>query len=181
MKFDKRLIFSLVTLAGTLITLEILLQIACLIFPKQTYPLWPNPVIQDQRLGYRPNPAHPEHDQRGFRNKFVPVAADIVALGDSQTYGVDVSLDRAWPHQLADLAKLQVYSMAYGGYGPVHSLFLFEEAKKLHPRLIIETFYAGNDLYDSYSIVYDRQQYVELKSTEEKILSAIQTLEHEKR
>ena len=45
--------------------------------------------------------------------------------------------------------------MAWGGWGPVHSLILLDEAISLHPKIIIEAFYAGNDLFDAFNIVYN--------------------------
>jgi hypothetical protein len=70
-----------------------------------------------------------------------------------------------------------VYSMAYGGYGPVHSLLLWSEAADLHPRIVIEAFYAGNDLFDSFDVVYSRKQLPELKSTEDGIQQQVQDAE----
>src|SRR5262245_21640969 len=84
--------------------------------------------MPDGRLGHRPNPVHPGHDHKGFRNLEVPAKADIVALGDSQTYGTGVVPENAWPRQLESMIESTVYSMAYGGYGPTHSLILWEEA-----------------------------------------------------
>src|SRR5262249_10577518 len=57
-----------------------------------------------------------------------------------------------------------VYSMAYGGYGPPHSLLLWPEAVALAPKIIIEAFYAGNDLFDSFDLVYNHGQLPALKS-----------------
>ncbi|MFH1202550.1 MAG: hypothetical protein V1674_06650 [Candidatus Omnitrophota bacterium] len=162
MRFRKKLVFSLSVLITVIAILEIFLRVTCLVFPKEIYHIFPN---------------HPEHDRKGFRNEFVPVTADIVAFGDSQTYGTGAPRDKAWPRQLADMAKLQVYSIAQGGYGPVHSLLLFEEAKTFKPKLIIEAFYAGNDLYDSYSIVYYEGKCSELKSNDKQLFDSIQSLE----
>jgi hypothetical protein len=54
---------------------------------------WVPPMtIPDARLGHRLNPAYPGHDVRGWRNQVPLDAADIVALGDSQTYGLGVSV-----------------------------------------------------------------------------------------
>jgi hypothetical protein len=44
--------------------------------------------------------------------------------------------------------------MAVGSYGPAHCLPLFDEAAALRPRVIVATYYFGNDLFDSYSLVY---------------------------
>ena len=47
--------------------------------------------IDDPDLVNRPNPKFPGHDRRGFRNPVALAKADIVALGDSQTYGTNVA------------------------------------------------------------------------------------------
>jgi len=178
MKIAKIIVFLFVAILGSLIISEILLHIISYAFPKQSYQIWPKPVVEDRELMYRPNPGHPEHDKNGFRNKCVPAAADIVALGDSQTYGVTVKREYAWPHQLALFTDFTVYNMAYGGYGPVHSLILFDEAAAFNPKLIIYAFYSGNDLCDSYRLVYGLSQQMELKSKDERTLRAIQALEN---
>jgi hypothetical protein len=62
-------------------------------------------------LGEGPN------DLLGFRNRGVPNVADVVVLGDSQTYGNNAVLDENWPSQLAGLLKARratVYNMALG-------------------------------------------------------------------
>ncbi len=134
-------------------------------------------TIPDDRLGYRPNPKYPGHDTKGFRNQKHLIKADIVALGDSQTYGTGVDSEEAWPRQLEFLTANVVYNMAYGGYGPVHSLILWDEAIALEPKIIIEAFYAGNDLYDSFRIVYNRGQHPELKSSDVLLQESIQKAE----
>jgi len=78
-----------------------------------------------------------------------------VALGDSQTYGSGVDQDQAWPQVLEKLSGLTVYSMAYPGCGPAHESILLEEALALQPRIIIASLYAGNDLFDCFSLAYD--------------------------
>ena len=134
-------------------------------------------TVKDKRLGLRPNPKFPGHDQKGFRNKFVPEQASIVAMGDSQTYGATVEINEAWPQQLEYLSKIKTYNMAFGGYGPTHSLILLPEAINLKPKLIIEAFYAGNDLYDSYSHIYDMKQLPELKCKNKVVIKNIIALE----
>jgi len=130
-------------------------------------------TTDDPELGGRPNPLYPEHDRNGFRNESVPNEAAIVALGDSQTYGVGVATEQAWPKQLATLGKMTTYTMAYGGWGPTQSLILLDKALHFKPKLIIEAFYFGNDLYDSYAHIYELQQLPELKSTDPKVIQAI--------
>jgi len=123
-----------------------------------------SPTVPDERLGHRPNPAYPNHDKNGFRNPHVPKTAHIVALGDSQTYGQGVKAEYVWPRVLESLTRRSVYSMAYGGYGPVHSLLLWDEAVVLEPAVVIEAFYAGNDLYDSFNLIYNGGQLPSLKT-----------------
>ena len=129
--------------------------------------------VADPKLESRPNPLYPEHDRNGFRNEFIPNEAALVALGDSQTYGVGVASEQAWPKQLAVLGKLATYTMAYGGWGPTHSLLLMDEALHFKPKLIIEALYFGNDFYDSYHHVYEAQNLTELKSTKPEVREAI--------
>ncbi|MFH0953255.1 MAG: hypothetical protein V1873_02885 [Verrucomicrobiota bacterium] len=134
-------------------------------------------TVPDARLGYRPYPGYPGHDQFGFRNRTVPAQARVVALGDSQTYGTSVSLDEAWPKQLELLAGSPVYNMAFGGYGPVHSLMLWDDVKLLRPATVIEAFYPGNDLHDAFVAVYDRGAWDDLESPDRKVVRTIRSLE----
>ncbi len=112
------------------------------------------PVVMDTRLGHRPNPDYPGHDSRGWRNTSALSRADIVVFGDSQTYGVNVSTEEAWPQRLGYLLHRSVYQMAYGGYGPAHYVLLLDEALELKPKVMLAAYYFGNDDYDSYSVVY---------------------------
>lgn len=129
--------------------------------------------VPDERLRSRPNPEHPDHDRWGFRNASLPDRATIVAMGDSQTYGMGVRRDEAWPQQLEKLSGHRTYNLAFGGYGPTQSLLLFEEALSLQPRLIIAAFYSGNDLFDCYATLYDRGQLKELRSSDQATLEVI--------
>jgi len=161
MKYSK-ILSSIIKIIIILVAVEIFLQFVSYISPTvhyillSPYPVIPN-IIKDSRLEHRPNPAWPDHDKKGFRNKFVPRNADIVALGDSQTYGVKVLRHQSWPQQLARLSNKKIYNMACGGYGQAHHLILLEEAIEFKPKLIIETLYTGNDLYDSYRLIHKRE------------------------
>ena len=46
-------------------------------------------TLPDAVLGRRLNPDYPSHDRDGFRNAEVLQQAEIVAIGDSQTYGAN--------------------------------------------------------------------------------------------
>ncbi len=116
----------------------------------------PEPTVPDSGLEWRPKPGYQGNDSRGWRNTSALERADIVVLGDSQTYGVNAHVEGAWPQQLSPLLHRSVYQMAYGGYGPVHYLLLIDEALQLKPKVLIATYYFGNDNFDSYRIVYLR-------------------------
>jgi hypothetical protein len=124
------------------------------------------PAISDPRLEYRPNPALRGHDANGFRNPAVPERSEILVLGDSQTYGTGVAAEAAWPRLLERLAARSTYSMAAGGYGPVHSWILLDAGLKLRPSVVIEALYAGNDFYDAYRLVYQHGEHPELRRSE---------------
>ena len=179
MKFDpKQLGFSLAMIVGTVVLLELALAVLASISSKVGSVVGSTPsTIYDERLGYRPNPDLFGHDRNGFRNPAVPERADLVALGDSQTYGTGVLPAHAWPMQLASLTGWTIYSMAFGGYGPVHSLALMEDALELQPETIVEAFYAGNDLFDAFNRVYSNGRQSELKSTDPGVLAAVQRRE----
>ena len=173
---------GIAALTLTVAAMEILLTLVTLVSPKAAALLAPptsqaSPTIPDVRLGHRPNPAYPGHDAKGFRNPSVPEAVDIVALGDSQTYGSGVEGDEAWPARLQALSGYRVYNMAFGGWGPTHSLVLFDEALAMKPRLIIEAFYGGNDLYDAFNMVYNRGQLPEFQNPSADVREAVRAAE----
>src|SRR5262249_46973873 len=107
-------------------------------------------VLPDVKLEKRGNPRFPEHDANGFRNRDVPDTTDIVAIGDSQTYGTSVAFDEVWPRVLEKLTSCRVYNMALGGYGPLHYAILAESALRFKPRLMLVGIYFGNDFYDNW-------------------------------
>jgi len=110
-------------------------------------------TVEDEVLGLRIQPLTTGHDALGFRNRTVPARADIVAIGDSMTYGVSAPRDGAWPQQLGALSGEAVYNMGLGGFGPLQYLHLARgAAATLKPRLLIVGFYFGNDLMDAYYV-----------------------------
>ena len=72
-------------------------------------------LVEDPVLGRRIQPLTTGHDALGFRNREVPQHADIVAIGDSNTYGVSAPREGSWPHQLSGLLGEPVYNMGLGG------------------------------------------------------------------
>ena len=180
----KRVSFTILTVLLAIGFLEITLNFFALISIRVDRLLGPASsenhlanTVPDERLRHRPNPAFPGHDSKGFRNPKVPAKADLVALGDSQTYGLGVESEKSWPRQLEPMIAQTVYSMAYPSYGPVHSLILWDEAIALEPKIIIEAFYAGNDLYDAFNMVYNHDQFVDLKSSDPNVQESVREAE----
>lgn len=183
----KHVTLTFLTVLISFVFLEIALSFLSLMSPRIDRLLAPpsagksiSRTVSDERLGHRPNPAFPEHDSNGFRNPKILSKAEVVALGDSQTYGTGVESKQAWPRQLESMIQQRVYSMAFGGYGPVESLILLDEAIALEPKIIIEAFYSGNDLFDTFDIVYNSGQHVSLKSTDLQLLEGVRKAEETK-
>ena len=63
-------------------------------------------VVSDDILGAVPAPsAMAEFDRWGFRNRKVPETSDIVAVGDSHTYGNTARMVDSWPYVLGRLTE----------------------------------------------------------------------------
>ena len=90
----------------------------------------------------------PDIDAHGFRNPPGLDRVDLVTLGDSHTYGFNVSADAAWPRQLAAASELSVYNYGVGTYGVLHYAYLFEKALERRPRYILVGLYPANDFAD---------------------------------
>lgn len=114
-------------------------------------------LVDDPVLGHHIQPLSTGHDALGYRNVAVPQRADIVAIGDSMTYGVSAPRESSWPQQLGHLLGENVYNMALGGYGPLQYLQLAQTtARPLKPRLLLVGFYFGNDLMDAFNLAHVR-------------------------
>ena len=112
-------------------------------------------LVEDPVLGRRIQPLTTGHDALGFRNREVPAQSNVVAIGDSFTYGVSAQREGSWPHQLGGLLGEPVYNMGLGGFGPLQYLHLAQvTAKPLKPRLWVVGFYFGNDLMDAYYVAH---------------------------
>ena len=112
-------------------------------------------TTSDPVLNHRIPAGGSGHDDWGFRNSEVPDKADILAVGDSMTYGVMAKSFESWPAQLEDRTDQRVYNAALGGYGPLHYLHILKaRAPDLQPEKAIVMLYAGNDLMDAYNLAY---------------------------
>ena len=83
-------------------------------------------IVADARYGHRIGSVDMV-DEWGFRNPRVPRRPYLVAIGDSQTYGVSASSGGSWPAQLGDRLQQATYNMGIGGYGPVQYDFLWDD------------------------------------------------------
>jgi hypothetical protein len=111
--------------------------------------------MPDEVLGHQIAAGTGGHDDWGFRNYEVPQKADIVAIGDSQTYGISATFTESWPAHLAGLQNTTVYNMSLGGYGPLQYLHLLKtKAFSMNPRTIVVGLYFGNDFADAHNLAY---------------------------
>jgi hypothetical protein len=122
-------------------------------------------LVKDDVLGMVPSPsAMAGFDKWGFRNRSVPETVDIVAVGDSHTYGNTARLVESWPYVLGQLTGRSVYDMALGGYGPNQYFYLSNtKALTLKPRMIIWGLYMGDDFEGAYSMTYGFEHWAYLR------------------
>ncbi len=113
-------------------------------------------VVPDSILGGVPSAsALASFDRWGFRNPKVPDTADIVAVGDSHTYGNTARMVDSWPYVLGRLSGRQVYNMGHGAYGHNQYFYLSKtKALTLKPKMIIWGLYMGDDFENAFSITY---------------------------
>ena len=123
-------------------------------------------VVKDDVLGRVVSPSTKGgFDEWGFRNHGVPTTADIVAIGDSHTYGNTARMDDSWPYVLGRLTGRQVYNMGFGGYGPNQYFELFKtRALSLKPRLIVCGLYMGDDFENAFLITYGLDHWAYLRA-----------------
>ena len=103
------------------------------------------------------------HDVLGFRNRSVPNVVDIVTIGDSQTYGINASLEENWPSKLATSVGCSVYNMSVGGWAAVQYLQMARYAVRFHPQVIVVAFYSGNDALESFEVAYNYEMWKDLR------------------
>ena len=119
----------------------------------------------DQVLGMAIAPQGSGLDAWGFRNPGVPASADIVALGDSHTFGNTATMDDAWPSVLARQTGRTVYNLGLGGYGPNQYYHLLKtRGLSLRPRWILCGLYMGDDFENAFSITYGLNHWAYMRS-----------------
>jgi hypothetical protein len=121
-------------------------------------------LVRDDILGHAVPSGSSGHDGWGFRNRRVPQTADVVALGDSHTYGNRATMDNAWPSVVARLTSKSVYNLGMGGYGPNQYYYLLQtKALDLKPQTIVCGFYMGDDFDNAFRITYGSSHWSSLR------------------
>jgi hypothetical protein len=122
-------------------------------------------TIRDDVLGIRVAPGTAGFDEWGFRNPRVPSAADIVAIGDSHTYGNNAKMADSWPYVVGRVTGKSVYNLALGGYGPNQYFELLRtRAVKLRPRWVVCGLYMGDDFENAFLMSYGKEHWTGLRS-----------------
>jgi lysophospholipase L1-like esterase len=125
-------------------------------------------LLNDPVMLVRAPPLYPDgnnkgpHDILGFRNRAVPTVADLVTIGDSQTYGNNASLEQSWPGWMGSSLKnrdLVIYNMSTGGWSAPQYLKAFEYAARFQPNVVIVAFYSGNDATESFTLAYGNENW----------------------
>ena len=122
-------------------------------------------TVRDNVLGITIAPNSSGFDEWGFRNRRVPSTADVVAIGDSHTFGNTAPMDDSWPSVVARATGLEVYNLGLGGYGPNQYYHLLTtRALKLHPKWVVCGLYLGDDFENAFSITYGLDHWSSLRS-----------------
>jgi len=121
-------------------------------------------TVEDDVLGIKVPPRAAGFDAWGFRNGDVPSRADIVALGDSHTYGNNAPMADSWPAIVAEQTGLTVYNLGLGGYGPVQYYELLRtRAFTLRPKIILCAIYMGDDFENAFLMTYGKDHWATLR------------------
>jgi hypothetical protein len=98
------------------------------------------------------NPPYPYSvrlDRHGFRNAEDLDTADVAVIGDSFIEAAETPSDRIMTSVLSRLTKSTVANLGRGGYSPQQELIVLQRyALPLRPKVVVWTFYEGNDLLD---------------------------------
>jgi hypothetical protein len=142
---------ALVTLAvveGTLRLVPSLLSPgARLQVEERRVPAW---YVPHSYIGHLNRPLRQSRDPWGFRNPWPwPTPVDILAVGDSFTYGYLVGDQQAWPARLAQaLAPRTVINLGLIGAAPQQYLRLYETfGLALRPKVLLVGIFLGNDVW----------------------------------
>jgi hypothetical protein len=136
-------VLAAATLAFCLVIGEILLRLLTPFPVNLESNKKPHPILK-----YVLDPSLRDVDQDGFRNNgdVTLRSADIVVIGDSHTYGENVSVDQDFPSHLSEITGYSVYNMGVGSYGIYQYKALLDMVASLKTRFAIVALYIANDL-----------------------------------
>jgi hypothetical protein len=95
------------------------------------------------------------YDEWGFRNKRIPTSVELVAIGDSHTFGNCAKMNESWPYVVGRIRGVSVYNMGLGGYGPNQYYHLLKtKALPLKPKTVVCGLYLGDDFENAFRVTY---------------------------
>ena len=96
---------------------------------------------------------HVHTDAESFRKSYAPALArdaEVLFLGDSQTFGIGVSDDETYASVFAKESGVSVLNTGCPGYNTFEEYRLLEDLLNRHkPEKIVLGFFAGNDPYEN--------------------------------
>jgi len=130
-------------------------------------------MLSDKVLGITIAPGSAGFDAWGFRNAAVPESADVVAIGDSHTFGNTARMMDAWPQVVATRTGLSVYNLGVGGYGPnQYYELLTTRGLSLRPKRVVVGLYMGDDFENAFSITYGLEHWAFLRADRRRTVNA---------
>lgn len=142
----RRLTQSATLTAVSLAIATILLELGLRLFTP--FPITENSNQKNHpRLAYTLSPSLSDVDDFGFRN--APNSfkeATVAILGDSHTYGENVTAENNLPSILARMTGRKVYNFGIGSYGIYQYRALLDEVLQHSFEEVILAFYPANDL-----------------------------------
>jgi hypothetical protein len=124
-------------------------------------------TVADETLGIRLVAGTRGTDEWGFRNVKVPPTVDIVAIGDSHTYGNNATMAESWPYVAGRLTGRSAYNLGLGGYGPNQYYYLLRTyALRLKPRWVLCGVYMGDDFENAFGMTYGTKYWSFLRTRE---------------
>jgi hypothetical protein len=122
-------------------------------------------TVRDEVLGIRIASGSAGFDDLGFRNAGVPAKADLLAIGDSHTFGNNAAMSESWPAVVGSMTGRDVYNLGLGGYGPnQYYELLRRHISRLNPRWVLCGLYMGDDFENAYLMTYGRDYWSWLRA-----------------